>query len=340
MPIPEKLKFYAKQLGYSKSETMGKILSIIFDTKEKQDIAAALPESAERLAELTKIPLETVKDNLSVLRKTGAVCKNQRNAYKNQFMLYPGMIELRDAVLLTPDVDLDMVEMWDYIIREEMPELIVPVMVELETPPVMRTIPVEETIESDSKVLDIDSARSFVENADQIVAIPCVCRSSRHSLNKSPDCPAPKDLNLCLLLNRFGNEAMARGVGTLLSKKEAIERLKAAEDAGLVHMTRNNVKKDMAVCNCCSCCCTGMFLVNQIDYSAFTPSRFRVKLIDEECIGCETCVDRCQFHAITVDDIALIDLEKCFGCGNCVQTCPSDALILEEIRPKEFIRVT
>ncbi len=72
----------------------------------------------------------------------------------------------------------------------------------------------------------------------------------------------------------------------------------------------------------------------------FAPSRFRVKLDEEECTGCETCIDRCQFKAIEVDDIARINMDKCFGCGNCVQTCPSEALILEEIRPKEFIRVT
>ena len=57
-------------------------------------------------------------------------------------------------------------------------------------------------------------------------------------------------------------------------------------------------------------------------------------------MGCGTCVDRCQFEAIEVDDIAHIDLDCCFGCGNCVLTCPSDALVLEEVRPREYIRAT
>ncbi len=105
-------------------------------------------------------------------------------------------------------------------------------------------------------------------------------------------------------------------------------------------MTRNNIKKDMIMCNCCACCCTGLFMLNQVGYDSFAPSRFRVKLDEEACIGCETCVERCQFGAIEVDDIARIDLDKCFGCGVCVPTCPGDALTLEEIRPKEHIRVT
>jgi NAD-dependent dihydropyrimidine dehydrogenase PreA subunit len=340
MPAPEKLKFYAKRLGYPHSENMGKILSFIFDTPEKQDLAACLPGSIKNLAQQTGMPLEMVDKTIQELRRTGAVCKNQRDTREKEFLLYPGIIEFRDAVLLTPGIDIKMVEMMDYAIREEMPEIIVPIMIKTKTPPVMRTIPIEETIDSQSQVLDIDSARNLVEIADQIVAVPCVCRSSRHSLNKSPDCPAPKDLNLCLLLNRFGNEALDRGIGTLISKEEAVNRLKAAEEAGLVHMTRNNVKKDMSLCNCCSCCCTGLFLVNQVNYAAFAPSRFRVKLQEEACVGCGTCEDRCQFNAIQVDDVALIDPDKCFGCGNCVPTCPGDALILEEIRPKEFIRVT
>jgi MinD superfamily P-loop ATPase len=105
-------------------------------------------------------------------------------------------------------------------------------------------------------------------------------------------------------------------------------------------MVRNNIQKDMFMCNCCSCCCTGLFLVNQTGYSdALAPSRFRVKLDDDACSGCETCVDRCQFHAITVDGMAVVDNDKCYGCGNCVITCPEEALTLEEVRPLEHIRV-
>ncbi|MBI9077298.1 MAG: 4Fe-4S binding protein [Desulfatibacillum sp.] len=340
MPVPEAMKFYAKRLGYPQSETMGKILSTIFDTEGKQKIAGLLPASATTLAQKTGIAVGEVEAILKELRYFGAISRNQKiNQEEDVFLLYPGIIELRDAVLLTPNVDLAMVEMWDHVIREEMPETL-PLWEKLNIPPLMRTIPVEAAVDSRSTVLDVDSARSIIENARQIVVIPCVCRSSRHKLNKSPDCPAPEDAHICMLVNLFGQEALERGIGTLVTKEEALVKLKAAEDAGLVHMTRNNVKEDLALCNCCSCCCTGLFMVNQIKYHAFAPSRFRIKLNEEECVGCGTCVDRCQFHAIECDDIARIDLDCCYGCGNCVPTCPNEALILEEIRPKEFIRVT
>jgi heterodisulfide reductase subunit A-like polyferredoxin len=105
-------------------------------------------------------------------------------------------------------------------------------------------------------------------------------------------------------------------------------------------MIRNNVKKDMFMCNCCSCCCTGLYLVNDLGYAGgVAPSRFRVKLDEDVCAGCGDCEDRCQFHAISIDETAIIDHEKCYGCGNCAITCPEEALTLEEIRPKEHIRV-
>ncbi|SHL40998.1 4Fe-4S dicluster domain-containing protein [Desulfatibacillum alkenivorans DSM 16219] len=340
MPLSESLQKYAKKLGYPNSPTMEKILSILFDTEEKQTIASLLPGSIDNLAGRACMHPQDVERVIKELRFMGAVCRNHRlSGGEEVFELYPGVIELRDAVLLTPGIDYSMVEMWDRIIREELPETI-PLWRKYKVPPALRTIPIEKTVDSRSTVLDIESAAAIVENAEQIVVLPCVCRSSRHTLNKSPDCPAPEDAHICMLINRFGEEALERGIGAAVSKEEALAKLKLAEEAGLVHMTRNNIKSDLSLCNCCSCCCTGLFLINQIKYEAFAPSRFRVRLNKEKCLGCGVCVDRCQFHAIELDEVPKVDPDSCFGCGNCVLTCPAEALILEEIRPREFIRST
>jgi MinD superfamily P-loop ATPase len=81
-------------------------------------------------------------------------------------------------------------------------------------------------------------------------------------------------------------------------------------------------------------------MVNQTGYlDALAPSRFKVKLDADACSGCGLCEDRCQFHAISVDEVAVVDGDKCYGCGNCVITCPDEALTLEEVRPLEHIRV-
>jgi heterodisulfide reductase subunit A-like polyferredoxin len=55
-----------------------------------------------------------------------------------------------------------------------------------------------------------------------------------------------------------------------------------------------------------------------------------VAVVDEGlCAGCETCVEFCQFAAISVyDGITLIDTATCMGCGVCVAHCPQEAIEL------------
>ena len=54
----------------------------------------------------------------------------------------------------------------------------------------------------------------------------------------------------------------------------------------------------------------------------------------ETCTACETCVDRCQFKALSVPgDVCVVDYGRCMGCGQCVSVCPVEALSLER-RPE------
>ena len=51
----------------------------------------------------------------------------------------------------------------------------------------------------------------------------------------------------------------------------------------------------------------------------------------EECTGCGTCVQRCQFGAVKMEVTMKktnIDMTRCFGCGVCVYACPQDAISL------------
>jgi len=50
----------------------------------------------------------------------------------------------------------------------------------------------------------------------------------------------------------------------------------------------------------------------------------------DECSGCETCLERCQMEAIQMnaDELAEINLDRCIGCGLCVAACPEGAIQL------------
>jgi heterodisulfide reductase subunit A-like polyferredoxin len=47
------------------------------------------------------------------------------------------------------------------------------------------------------------------------------------------------------------------------------------------------------------------------------------------CAACGSCVDSCQFAAISVDNgRAHIDASTCMGCGVCVSQCLQEAISL------------
>jgi ferredoxin len=338
MSMHEQLAPYAARLGFAGSGTMARIFEILYDDGDSVAVAAALPGSVEEIAEKTGLGAQRIREVLNRLLNRGALSRVISKG--DYYRLFPAMIELRDAVVIAPDCPQELFDLWEVIIRDEMPRL-VPVLKSLNLPPMLRVIPIEETVESSTRVLDADSARQIVRSASLITAIPCPCRTQAFRTGRSPDCPAPRDVNVCMQINGFAEAALDRGVGERLSTDEALRRLDLAEQAGLVHTVRNNVKDDMFMCNCCACCCTAMFLHNAIGYDAsFAPSRFRARVNAGECTGCGACSERCSFHAISLEETAVVDERRCMGCGSCVLVCPVEAIGLEEVRPPEFIRRT
>jgi heterodisulfide reductase subunit A-like polyferredoxin len=64
--------------------------------------------------------------------------------------------------------------------------------------------------------------------------------------------------------------------------------------------------------------------------AAVANSGFFATIDEETCIGCEDCVERCPFTALSVpEDIAVVDLNRCVGCGVCTIVCPTESIQLE-----------
>lgn len=330
------LETYAAKLGFPGSETLRRIFSILFDGEKDLEILAALPGTAKEVAEKTGLSEEEVRAAADRLVKRGALSHPMKRP--DLYRLFPAMIELRDATVLWPEAPQELFELWEELVSKEMPAL-VPLLKSLHVPAMMRVVPIERSVESHNAVLDVDSARKIFRDAALVTAVPCACRTQARRNNRSQGCPAPEN-SVCMQTNGFAQVVLSRGLGERLTNAEALKRIADAEEAGLVHMVRNNVQQDMFMCNCCSCCCTGLFIVNQTGYpDALAPSRFRVNLRQEGCTGCGLCQDRCQFHAIRVDGVAAVNLARCYGCGNCVIACLEHALTLEEVRPVGHIRV-
>ena len=51
------------------------------------------------------------------------------------------------------------------------------------------------------------------------------------------------------------------------------------------------------------------------------------KINNNECTGCEECVDNCPAEAISMSgNVAVIDAGGCTECGECVEVCPAEAI--------------
>jgi ferredoxin len=110
------------------------------------------------------------------------------------------------------------------------------------------------------------------------------------------------------------------------------------EDEGLVHTVTNHRTLGHIICNCCADCCINWPGPRTSPVGFAAPSRFAAVVDPDLCTACETCLDRCYFDALKLeDDIAQVDEEKCMGCGLCVVTCPTEAMTLKALRGEDFV---
>lgn len=138
-------------------------------------------------------------------------------------------------------------------------------------------------------------------------------------------------------VDRAAEYNIERGTGRELSKREAVEILKKCREQGLVHTVDNRQTVGHVICNCCNDCCLN-WAVMKGPKKWVAPSRFEAVVDMDLCSGCETCIDRCFFGALSMqDDHVQVSAENCLGCGVCTVVCPTQALKLKETRSVDFV---
>jgi len=194
-------------------------------------------------------------------------------------------------------------------------------------PAVHRVIPVGEAIPIDVEIYPYEQATELIENAKAWGVRDCICRVQQKLIGKGCD----RLLESCLVFapveGVFDHSETTRAIG----KRQALDILCQAEDAGLVHSPGNFRDGHNYICNCCTCCCGVLRTVAEFSVPTAIASSGFVAVVDVElCAGCSDCVARCQFGALAVpDDRCLVDAGCCVGCGLCVTACPTEALRLE-----------
>ena len=204
-------------------------------------------------------------------------------------------------------------------------------------PALHRVIPARSAVKTEL-VLPYDDVRAILLSAKTYSVSDCICRRQQDELG-TRRCDFP--LKVCLYFTWHERPPRPGDI----SQEEALAVLDLAEEVGLVHSVSNVAAIDSAfggmgyVCNCCGCCCG--ILRGITDYgidSSIARANYYAVIDPDECVGCGTCIDRCQVKAIFErDGVSVVDRGRCIGCGLCVTGCPDGVAKLVRLPDAEMI---
>ena len=161
----------------------------------------------------------------------------------------------------------------------------------------MRVMPVMSAIENDTHKATYDEISTLIEKAWAISVGPCSCRRSRRLMGEG--CGHLEE-DMCLYLNDNAISFSKNGEHRLITKEEAYEILRRAEDNGLVHEVNQALGFDdvTAICNCCGCSCYALRIAELFRSPNGVSSNFIARVDKDKCVACGQCVENCQTNAV------------------------------------------
>lgn len=190
----------------------------------------------------------------------------------------------------------------------------------------LRVVPVTQSVSAEIRTMPYEVAEDIIRSQSKIVVSPCICRREHEMVGKG----CGKPMEVCLSFGGGAYYYEENGLGRSISQEEALETLRIGMEAGLV-LQPGNAQKPTNICMCCGCCCQVLKNLKSLDSPAkVVHTNYYAEVIEDDCIGCEACVERCQMDAIAVDETARVDPDRCIGCGLCVPECPNEALVMRQ----------
>ncbi len=339
--------FARHPIGAPDTDTFIEILKFYYEPEEAH-LAAHMTwdlEPEEVIAKRAGMSLDEASRHLTTMASKFFIRGIKRPDGVRVFrLLYilPGLYETPFA-LRQPSPDLDRLgDLWEkYFLEGQGREM------HGGSTPLVRALPAIEAPKD--QVLPYEDAVQIVQKASFINLLPCPCRQAARN------CDDP--LEVCMVLGDDFRGGDVPGQAVLeptqmvggpprvrqVPVDEAVETLKRAEKAGLVHTTMNTKEDNWLICACCRHACHALRGITQLDIPhAVAPSSYWAVVDEDLCDGCAACVERCQVDAIRMrdDNIAELDYERCLGCGICTSQCAPEALRLEKRDDRIFTPAT
>jgi electron transport complex protein RnfB len=304
-----------------------KLLAKLFN-EEDAALASTLsmePRSLKEIAEQNHLSEPEAKQRLIGMVKRGLIDIKREEGLGFTFHLIPfvvGFYERQNA-----KIDKEFAELFEQYYQESFHRTM------LSDPSVHRIIPLEKAIPVDIDVMPYEKASTYLDQAQSWGVLDCICRVQKKLIGQGCD----HSIRSCLVFSPKPNAFVRSEEIETLSREEAIKVLADADREGLVHSVNNAQTEVYYVCNCCTCSCG--VLRGMVEYgseNSIARSDFYARVEEDLCTGCESCIVRCQFNAMSmVDGVCQVDRVKCYGCGLCIASCESEALSLILKSPEE-----
>lgn len=192
-----------------------------------------------------------------------------------------------------------------------------------------RVITVDRKIDAGNTIHTYDQVATYIDKYDRISVNTCYCR---HAGKLRGEDTHGMPMQVCMTFGDMAEYTIERLGARAVNQAEARKILDQAEEAGLIHMSRNTSEDISFLCNCDRWHCEAVTtMLNQPKPGLVFNSGFEPKFDPELCIACEVCLERCPPEALTMGDnaVPVVDLDLCFGCAVCATGCSEDAIVME-----------
>ena len=287
-------------------------------TDEEAELALKMgvrkPKTLDEMVKLSGLAKDKCEALLEEMSRKGLLEYNWENeAHVKQYVLpmyVPGCAEFFNMNAHILDSNPEMGTFFEHMSRLPL-EKITPFVPEGGAGIGMHVIPVEEAIEMENESIGLEHISYWLEKYEgKYAASPCSCRRSR--LTHGEGC-ADDPEGWCIAVGDMADYVVeTQKDGRYISKEEALEIFRAAEENGFVHQITNidGAHKIFAICNCNVNVCYALRTSQLFNTPNMSRSAYIAKVDKASCVACGKCVESCPAGAVKLGQ-KLCDKKGC-----------------------------
>ena len=287
-------------------------------TDEEAELALKLgvrkPKTLSEIVKISGLEEKKCETLLEEMSRKGLLEYNWENAaHEKQYVLpmyVPGCAEFFNMNAKILESNPEMGTFFEHMSRLPL-EKITPFVPEGGAGIGMHVIPVEKAIEMENESVDLEHISYWLSKYEgKYAASPCSCRRSR--LTHDEGC-ADDPEGWCVAVGDMADYVVeTQKDGRYISKEEALEIFRQAEENGFVHQITNIDGKDkiFAICNCNVNVCYALRTSQLFNTPNMSRSAYIAKVEKQNCVACGKCVEACPAGAVKLGQ-KLCDKEGC-----------------------------